>query len=140
MRLADFARECIGASAPVGCRTMGDRRARCRRTRLRRSRDEGRVSERQKYSPIGRIFTSWGRYGARKCLNTGAPGEIRTPDLLVRSQALYPTELRARRIGKRGWVVKSAAYHATARRQRPLAIPWDRSSRTLVTPGARILP
>jgi hypothetical protein len=26
---------------------------------------------------------------------TGAPGEIRTPDLLVRSQALYPTELRA---------------------------------------------
>jgi hypothetical protein len=27
---------------------------------------------------------------------TGAPGEIRTPDLLVRSQTLYPTELRAR--------------------------------------------
>ena len=27
--------------------------------------------------------------------NIGAPGEIRTPDLLVRSQALYPTELRA---------------------------------------------
>ena len=26
----------------------------------------------------------------------GAPGEIRTPDLLVRSQALYPAELRAR--------------------------------------------
>jgi hypothetical protein len=26
----------------------------------------------------------------------GAPGEIRTPDLLVRSQTLYPTELRAR--------------------------------------------
>ncbi len=26
----------------------------------------------------------------------GAPGEIRTPDLLVRSQPLYPTELRAR--------------------------------------------
>ena len=26
----------------------------------------------------------------------GAPGEIRTPGLLVRSQALYPTELRAR--------------------------------------------
>jgi hypothetical protein len=28
---------------------------------------------------------------------TGAPGEIRTPDLLVRSQTLYPTELRARK-------------------------------------------
>src|SRR5260370_27378041 len=27
----------------------------------------------------------------------GAPGGIRTPDLLVRSQTLYPTELRARR-------------------------------------------
>ena len=27
----------------------------------------------------------------------GAPGEIRTPDLVVRSHALYPTELRARR-------------------------------------------
>jgi hypothetical protein len=28
----------------------------------------------------------------------GAPGEIRTPDLLVRSQALYPTELRAQKL------------------------------------------
>jgi hypothetical protein len=28
----------------------------------------------------------------------GAPGEIRTPDLLVRSQTLYPTELRAREV------------------------------------------
>gem|GEM_PF-6717771 len=25
----------------------------------------------------------------------GAPGEIRTPDLLIRSQTLYPSELRA---------------------------------------------
>ena len=30
------------------------------------------------------------------CLDyNGAPGEIRTPDHLVRSQVLYPTELRA---------------------------------------------
>jgi len=28
-------------------------------------------------------------------LNNGAPGEIRTPDPLVRSQILYPAELRA---------------------------------------------
>ena len=28
--------------------------------------------------------------------SSGAPGETRTPDLLVRSQPLYPTELRAR--------------------------------------------
>jgi len=33
--------------------------------------------------------------GVCKYLINGAPGEIRTPDLLVRSQALYPTELRA---------------------------------------------
>jgi hypothetical protein len=29
-------------------------------------------------------------------LRNGAPGEIRTPDPLVRSQMLYPAELRAR--------------------------------------------
>ena len=29
-------------------------------------------------------------------LEDGTPGEIRTPDLMVRSHALYPTELRAR--------------------------------------------
>ena len=28
----------------------------------------------------------------------GAPGGTRTPDLLVRSQTLYPAELRARRV------------------------------------------
>ena len=30
----------------------------------------------------------------------GAPGEIRTPDRLVRSQVLYPAELRARGEGR----------------------------------------
>ncbi len=30
------------------------------------------------------------------CYANGAPGEIRTPDPLVRSQVLYPTELQAR--------------------------------------------
>ena len=30
--------------------------------------------------------------------DTGAPEGIRTPDLLVRSQTLYPTELRAQDI------------------------------------------
>ncbi len=29
-------------------------------------------------------------------MRDGAPGEIRTPDPLVRSQMLYPAELRAR--------------------------------------------
>jgi hypothetical protein len=31
---------------------------------------------------------------------SGAPGETRTPGLLVRSQPLYPAELRAHAIGK----------------------------------------
>src|SRR5215472_19148618 len=37
-------------------------------------------------------------FGKALCFQekSGAPGEIRTPDLLVRSQSLYPTELRAR--------------------------------------------
>ena len=35
-----------------------------------------------------------------KLLSCGAPGVTRTPDLLVRSQTLYPTELRAQGEGK----------------------------------------
>ena len=35
-----------------------------------------------------------------KPLKNGAPGEIRTPDHLVRSQVLYPAELRARAIAE----------------------------------------
>ena len=33
--------------------------------------------------------------GSSENLRIGAPGEIRTPDPLVRSQVLYPAELRA---------------------------------------------
>jgi hypothetical protein len=42
-------------------------------------------------------IAQWSKFEQRKCLIIGAPGEIRTPGLLVRSQALYPTELRAQR-------------------------------------------
>jgi hypothetical protein len=54
----------------------------------------------------------WGCVGfsfpgnAVSCWKYGAPGEIRTPDPLVRSQMLYPAELRARvveAIEKYGW-------------------------------------
>src|SRR5262249_21699492 len=46
------------------------------------------------------------------CELVGAPGEIRTPDLMVRSHALYPTELRARRcpfenVGAEGWLPRT---------------------------------
>ncbi len=34
-------------------------------------------------------------YARIKTNEHGVPGEIRTPDLLIRSQALYPAELRA---------------------------------------------
>src|SRR6202011_5838277 len=40
-----------------------------------------------------RIGVRWHRDTSR----SGAPGEIRTPDPLLRRQTLYPTELRARR-------------------------------------------
>ncbi len=56
-----------------------------------------------------RLFTGVSEAGARSrnpeaqrriskavtCGNYGAPGEIRTPDLLLRRQSLYPSELRA---------------------------------------------
>ncbi len=43
------------------------------------------------------IQLSYGRQHKLVVLTVyGAPGEIRTPDRLVRSQVLYPTELRAR--------------------------------------------
>ncbi len=41
-----------------------------------------------------------GRLNSRPFLY-GAPGEIRTPDPLVRSQVLYPAELRARYLESR---------------------------------------
>ena len=44
------------------------------------------------YSILNRTLSK----DALKPYEYGAPGEIRTPDLMVRSHALYPTELRAR--------------------------------------------
>jgi hypothetical protein len=45
--------------------------------------------------PIDHVLNT-GKIGAnRKLLKSGAPGEIRTPDLLLRRQSLYPSELRA---------------------------------------------
>ena len=43
------------------------------------------------------IQLSYGRrFTLERVIQVGAPGEIRTPDRLVRSQVLYPAELRAR--------------------------------------------
>ena len=43
-----------------------------------------------------RVRASWPRSPYVSAIRNGAPGEIRTPDPLVRSQVLYPAELRAR--------------------------------------------
>src|SRR5258706_16321650 len=59
----------------------------------------------------------------------GAPGEIRTPGLLVRSQALYPTELRARK-GR-------AYYHINRRAPFPCALP-SRPALTGVIPASSL--
>ena len=50
--------------------------------------------ENRRLMPAGKsmIGTELKLDGSRVC---GAPGQIRTADLLVRSQTLYPTELRA---------------------------------------------
>jgi hypothetical protein len=52
--------------------------------------------------------------------SNGAPGEIRTPGLLVRSQALYPTELRARK-GREYYHINQ---RAPFRRDLPPGPPW----------------
>ena len=53
------------------------------------------ASQTPQFSRILLASAQGGRLSAGHSGKIGAPGEIRTPDLLVRSQALYPTELRA---------------------------------------------
>ena len=90
-------RDCFGACGPSASLTLGspplrsgDRHRRCaalssnslvfcREFEVRVTHGSNRVA----------VFISIGG---------GAPGEIRTPDLLVRSQTLYPTELRAQTV------------------------------------------
>ena len=45
---------------------------------------------------IEHVLNTAGNGAAANLLKNGAPGEIRTPDLLLRRQSLYPPELRAR--------------------------------------------
>ena len=60
------------------------------------------AADRYPFEDRSRVGTRFGR--------NGAPGRIRTSDRLVRSQVLYPTELRARCSAERGlWWQRSAA-------------------------------
>ena len=56
-----------------------------------------RLLEGEKMTVLCREFDISRKTGY-KLLKFGAAGGIRTPDLLVRSQALYPTELRPRAV------------------------------------------
>ena len=61
----------------------------------------------------------------------GAPGRTRTPNLLIRSQALYPIELRARRAGlarRRGNLLNAGQRRKT---QMPRICSGDRRSREM---------
>jgi hypothetical protein len=71
----------------------------------------------KKWARCGPIFYSY-----------GAPGEIRTPGLLVRSQALYPTELRAQRhIDKTSLeAVSPVVRQRVGQKPAPLAYTWRR--------------
>gem|GEM_PF-3252959 len=69
----------------------------------------------------------------------GAPGAIRTPDPLVRSQVLYPSELRAR----------CTVFKISTKKLKPLLVTacnynkktgGERGIRTLDAGFARILP
>ena len=63
--------------------------------------------------------------GAHKSLMIGGPGKIRTPDLLVRSQTLYPTELRARTVPlrSRGAQFNDFGRGSTARKSKKFEEP-----------------
>ncbi len=54
-------------------------------------------------------------------VNNGAPGAIRTPDPLIRSQILYPAELRARMLETvyiKGLCELQAVFDQTAQQRR----------------------
>ena len=75
------------------------------------------------------VSTCSGDEESRTTTGSGAPGETRTPDLLVRSQPLYPTELRAPttspiiQIGERFLLSSRNPRGSTARRPAPPRAP-----------------
>ena len=72
-------------------RSVGERMVRPERIEL-----EPFCGRERSGSPQAKSRAERGIWGRAKCRRkNGAPGENRTPNLLVRSQALYPIELRA---------------------------------------------
>ena len=67
-----------------------------REERAQRCRPAGRGFALEHFGPAGRSVTTEIPSVARSAKADGAPEGIRTPDLLLRRQPLYPAELRAR--------------------------------------------
>ena len=57
----------------------------------------------------GFVATEWKEFGE----GYGAPGEIRTPGLLLRRQPLYPAELRARRLRPLQGIISSQRHETS---------------------------
>lgn len=79
------------------------------------------------------------------CLCSGAPGEIRTPDRLVRSQVLYPAELRARCEGARLFGFRAIAStlflnFSSVRRQGRLGAACEQAARSRPARPAALRP
>ena len=71
----------------------------------------------------------------------GAPGVTRTRDLLVRSQTLYPTELRALAKATNPSTVTNRAKRMVEARYVTLCLLlWDPASRQIVMANAGALP
>jgi hypothetical protein len=92
------------------------------------------------YNPFGLLYLN------------GAPGVIRTPDLLIRSQSLYPAELRAhKKSSATSGIAQQLTNHCQINRlcaqaqsavselprREPIAIKWlfPQGKATLVTAG-----
>jgi hypothetical protein len=96
-------------------------------------------------SPNQSTWTAWTKGRSGFVLN-GAPGEIRTPDLLLRRQSLYPSELRARSFSLHGGVGKqqrepSLGLIVIRKRRRHNRTPVAKGvARPAARPNAKLLP
>ena len=90
----------MDAGADRGAQLGDDVGSLCTPLRRRSARGDGNAGRAQNWALRGNRIEWADTPSSSKCLNkrkkNGAPWKIRTSDLLVRSQTLYPAELRAR--------------------------------------------
>ena len=87
------------STVPIFVREVVERRrlTRDERVSLSMKRWDSKTGQFERTRTIqGRLVILRGKQMMELIEKNGAPGGTRTPDLLVRSQTLYPTELRAR--------------------------------------------